>query len=191
MAESLRPSTQLVHHWSSLHQHIASFAPTTTVFTTTYLNDVRRRQYIIIGFRWMKFIFTNGLLKHWTAVILNQRNADHGDDSFTTAIGRLGCRQRRKGTRLSATGCAAVAIPAVKPILVRVPRSFDKLFNVMPLTCNKVKRSKFDFNSNFGSISSTSPKTSTGQSRGRWIFQPPMHIRTLVDALWTKARVTK
>jgi len=60
MAESLRPSTQLVHHRSSLHQHAASFDPTSMVFTTTYLNDVRRRRCIIIGFRWMKFIFTLG-----------------------------------------------------------------------------------------------------------------------------------
>lgn len=45
---------------SLLHQHIAGFASTTTVLTTTYLDDVRRRQCVIIGLRRMKFIFALG-----------------------------------------------------------------------------------------------------------------------------------
>lgn len=80
-----------------------------------------------------------GLLEHWTAVVINQRYANQDDDSFTTAIGRLSCRQRLQRYAVICHQSAAVAIPAVKPISVRVPRSYDNRVNVMPPTGNKDK----------------------------------------------------
>jgi len=129
-----------------------------------------------------------GLLKHWTAVILNQRNANRGDDSFTTDIGRLGCCQRAK-VRGYLAPVRSRRNTSRKADIGQSSTVIRQLVNVMPLTGNKAKAAEIRLQHFLRPRKSTVVHDQHGPVKGTVDIQPPMHIRTLVDAPWAKAKV--